>query len=83
MGSGTIFKAIGKSELADIRLVRSPDRLAGHANEIFREGSEMIRALTFNNRALARLRDMLLPKLVSGQIDVSKLDLDELVGSVA
>jgi type I restriction enzyme, S subunit len=32
---------------------------------------------------LASIRDLLLPKLVSGQIDVSKLDLDAVVGSVA
>src|SRR5664280_1131846 len=31
---------------------------------------------------LASIRDLLLPKLVSGQIDVSKLDLDPVVGSV-
>ena len=34
--------------------------------------------------SLASMRDLLLPKLVTGQIDVSSLDLDALVeGSVA
>ena len=33
------------------------------------------------NRRLAAIRDLLLPKLVSGEIDVSNLDLDALVGS--
>jgi type I restriction enzyme, S subunit len=32
---------------------------------------------------LTSFRDLLLPKLVSGQIDVSQLDLDAVVGSVA
>ncbi len=32
-------------------------------------------------RTLAALRDLLLPKLVTGQIDVSSLDLDTLVGN--
>ena len=40
-------------------------------------------ALSRSAQALAAIRDMLLPKLVSGQIDVSKLDLDALMGSVA
>lgn len=31
-------------------------------------------------RHLAALRDLLLPKLVTGRIDVSHLDLDALVG---
>lgn len=41
------------------------------------------RALTEASERLGDLRDMLLPKLVTGQIDVSSLDLDSLVeGSV-
>jgi hypothetical protein len=32
---------------------------------------------------LASIRDLLLPKLVTGRIDVSPLDLDSLVESVA
>jgi len=40
--------------------------------------------LMFQSRRLAAMRDLLLPKLVTGQIDVSSLDLDALVeGSVA
>jgi type I restriction enzyme S subunit len=39
--------------------------------------------LSYETRAIARVRDLLLPKLVSGQIDVSSLDLDAVLGSVA
>lgn len=42
-----------------------------------------ILGLLDQNRAVAAARDLLLPKLVSGEIDVSQLDLNELVGSVA
>jgi len=35
------------------------------------------------NRNLVAMRDLLLPRLVTGQIDVSKMDLDALVDSVA
>lgn len=40
----------------------------------------LVRALHDGSEQLASLRDMLLPKLVTGQIDVSSLDLDTLVG---
>jgi type I restriction enzyme S subunit len=36
-----------------------------------------ISGLTQQNESLARIRDLLLPKLVTGAIDVSNLDLDE------
>lgn len=38
----------------------------------------LVGALRVNNKRLRRLRDLLLPKLVTGQIDVSTLDLDSL-----
>jgi type I restriction enzyme S subunit len=39
--------------------------------------------LAFQSRTLAELRDLLLPKLVSGDIDVSHLDLDALLEASA
>ena len=39
----------------------------------------MISALEESTEHLAALRDLLLPKLVTGQIDVSNLDFDALV----
>lgn len=38
-------------------------------------------ALTFQNRALARARDLLLPKLMSGQLDVSGIPLPDEVAA--
>lgn len=40
-----------------------------------------VRTLHDENEQLASLRDMLLPKLVTGQIDVSELDLEKSVGN--
>ena len=39
--------------------------------------------LMLKNRKLAAIRDLLLPKLVTGEIDVSELDLDALIETVA
>lgn len=44
----------------------------------------LAKTLMFQNRGLAQTRDLLLPKLVTGQIDLSSLDFEALVeGSVA
>jgi type I restriction enzyme S subunit len=80
MGGGTIFKAIGKEELSQVRVLQVPEEIAHVANGVLSAQFDMIRALTFTNRHLAAMRDLLLPKLVTGQIDVSSLDLDALVG---
>jgi len=58
--------AIPPSEIAT-RFSETAEGLLGHA-----------RRLMFQARSLASMRDLLLPELVSGQIDVSHLDLDGL-----
>lgn len=40
---------------------------------------ELVHELLVASRRLAALRDLLLPKLVTGQVDVSSLDLGSLV----
>ncbi len=83
MGGGTIYKAIGKKELEQVRMVSAPPTLEAEAEAILADNMALIRALTFENRALASSRDLLLPKLVAGQIDISGLDLHAVVKSVA
>ena len=78
-----------KMPRADWKVIRNfpvvrPDRsISDRFSEMVRSNLELAQALMFCNRELAAMRDALLPKLVSGQIDVSKLNLDELVGSVS
>lgn len=79
MGGGTIFKAIGKQELSNVQILQPPDVLADDANSVLSANLGLIRALTAANRRLATIRDLLLPRLVTGQIDVSSLDMDALV----
>jgi len=42
----------------------------------------MIWKLREQSAGLETIRDLLLPKLMTGQIDVSRLDIDELVGAL-
>ncbi len=83
MGGGTIFKAVGKKELEQIPMICATAELKTVAEAVLVDNLALIRSLNFANRALAGIRDLLLPKLVTGQIDVSGLDLDALTESVA
>lgn len=78
---GAIFKSLGKAELASVPVMDAPAAVADAANNILSDNFTMIRALSQSARRLASLRDLLLPRLVTGQIDVSTLDLNELVSS--
>ena len=81
---GAIFKSLGKVEVASIPVVIPADAVAERGNTILDENFGMIRALSHATQRLSALRDLLLPKLVTGQIDVSTLDLDALIeGRVA
>ncbi len=83
MGGGTIFKAVGKKEVEQIPLLCAPERIEAALDGVLGDNLALIHSLTFASRELAAIRDLLLPKLVTGQIDVSELDLDGLVESVA
>jgi type I restriction enzyme S subunit len=56
-----------------------PDATLSAFEEAVASAVDSCNALAFQCRALAELRDLLLPKLVTGAIDVSKLDLDVLL----
>ena len=76
MGGGTIFNAIGKRELEQVPVLVAPSPVADAAERVLAPMLAMIRQLTFATRELAALRDLLLPRLISGTTDVSSLDLD-------
>lgn len=56
-----------------------PASLAARFTTMARDQLGMAERLMFENRSLEALRDLLLPKLMTGQIDVSRLDLDALL----
>jgi type I restriction enzyme S subunit len=76
MGGGTIFKAITKRDLEGVEILQPVDPVARLSEATMEPIDLMLRSLTFGTRALGGLRDLLLPKLVTGAIDVSRLDLD-------
>jgi type I restriction enzyme S subunit len=75
MGGGTIFKAVTKEDMYGLAmlvpstlLVARFDRFAG---PLFRD----LEILTKKNANLRRTRDLLLPRLISGEPDVTGLDI--------
>jgi type I restriction enzyme S subunit len=73
LGTGSTFKEITKSTFKKIELAIPPEPLAhkfeAHASPI---GAQVLN-LERRNRLLRTTRDLLLPRLISGEIDVSSL----------
>lgn len=76
---GAIFKSLGKAELAAVPVVVAPEAVADAVNTALSENLDMIRVLSQSVQRLVAVRDLLLPRLVTGQIDVSGFDLDALL----
>ena len=58
-------------------LVIPPDQITQRFNSHVRDTVDKIQNLIFRNRNLRQTRDLLLPKLISGEIDVSALDVGQ------
>ncbi len=82
-GTSTSHQRAKPDDFLRIDIVAPPTMLAGQLAAAVASPLRMTRVLRIENRQLAGIRDLLLPKLVTGQIDVSGLDLDALTESVA
>jgi len=76
LGTGATFKEITKSVFRMIKLAIPPRKVAGKFEEIVRPLTEDVLNLQKRNRILCQTRDLLLPKLISGELDISELDID-------
>jgi len=52
-----------------------PQPILGQFNEFMSEIVSQLHNFVFRNQALRRTRDLLLPRLISGEVDVSELDI--------
>ena len=76
MGSGVIFNAIRKTDLLGIPLLTPPESVIGKFEEIVNLIFAELANLTAKNANLRQTCDLLLPKLISGEIDISELQID-------
>lgn len=72
---GTTVAHLGKRHLQEIRLAMPPLDLLRIARAAFDWLAEFQRSCQQRNRQLAATRDLLLPRLVTGRIDISDIDL--------
>lgn len=75
MGGGTIFKAVTKDDMRGIKVLVPSDSIALAYHDIAQPMRREMEVLTGKNTNLRQTRDQLLPRLISGEIDVSELDI--------
>ena len=76
LASGATFKELRRSTFREIPiLVPSAEVMADFAS-VCQPVMDLLLALQRKNTVLRQTRDLLLPKLISGEIDVSDLDID-------
>ncbi len=77
MGSGAIFNAVTKDDLHKIKFKMPDNELDKKFNALIEPIDKTIELLTSKNEILHKTRDLLLPKLISGEIDVENLDIKQ------
>ena len=78
LGAGTTFPEISGKTMKSVGLVLPDKESCSELDDYARPILEQQETLERENHKLATLRDALLPKLMSGEIDVSKIDLTQL-----
>ena len=73
---GTTVAHLGKRHLEEIFIAEPPSPVLATATERFQPIFELELKLRKQNRVLREARQLLLPRLVSGELDVSELDLN-------
>jgi len=81
MGNGAIFKAVSKQEVLGLPFLVPPAPLVVAFEKKASPIWSLVRNLTHQNENLRATRDLLLPKLISGELDVSELPLPEAIAA--
>jgi type I restriction enzyme S subunit len=74
MGNGAIFASVTKDDMQGIELVCPPTSVVEAATTHFEPLHSEIATLSRQIQNLRRTRDLLLPRLLSGQIDMEKFE---------
>ena len=75
IGGGTIFNAVTKKDMESIMLLNPPTSVVEQFESVAALLAELVANLSRQNQVLTNARDLLLPRLVSGELDVSELGL--------
>lgn len=78
IGGGTIFKSVTKEDMHNIMVVNPPLQVIDNFEKFVQPVFRSLEILTLKNTNLRKTRDLLLPKLISGEIDVENFDIETL-----
>jgi len=81
IGGGAIFASVGKKELVGQLILQPSTSIATTFNRLVSDLDLQIENLDSQNQELAKARDLLLPKLMYGQLDVSGIALPDEVAA--
>ena len=79
MGSGSVQLNFGPTHLKQIDLIVPPENILKKYNDLIFPLIEQMVTIKSEISKLTKLRDTLLPKLMSGEIDVSKINCDLII----
>jgi type I restriction enzyme S subunit len=71
IGGGTIFKAVTKDDVLNIKLMDPPKKIKANFEEIAKPIFKLLEVLITKNRNLCTQRDILLPRLINGELDIN------------
>jgi type I restriction enzyme S subunit len=74
--SGVAQMNFGPSHLKLMKIIAPPDEIGREYESLVGPMEELICTLTANNAVLRNTRDLLLPKLISGQVCVEQLEIE-------
>jgi type I restriction enzyme S subunit len=76
IASGATYKEINRTEFRSLPIVMPKDEIERIFLKMFAPIGKQIEVLLAKTANLRQTRDLLLPKLISGELDVSELDID-------
>jgi len=77
MGGGTIFKSVTKSDMLELPLIQPTGMILSEFERNLKPIAVLIENLTKSNIILYSSREILLPRLISGQVDLSELEIED------
>jgi type I restriction enzyme S subunit len=77
MGGGAIFASVTKNDMLKVKLVFPSDSLLAEYEFIAAKCDTAIVSLYRQNVILKEARDILLPRLMTGMIDIEQVELPE------
>jgi restriction endonuclease S subunit len=75
IGGGTIFKSVTKNDMETIKVITPVNELKESFESLVKPSERLIENIEKRITILRQTRDLLLPKLLSGEVDVSELDI--------